>query len=133
DPERFRELLATFFAMVSSELESLRGRAEKFIGDAVMAVFGLPQNHDDDALRAVRAGLVIRDRTVRLGEELATPLPLQVRVGINTGPVATGSGPADQLLVSGAAVNMAGRLQTAADPGEVLVGDPTWQLPRLVV
>jgi class 3 adenylate cyclase/tetratricopeptide (TPR) repeat protein len=128
DPERFREVMAAFFKMVSQELASLRGRAEKFIGDAVMAVFGLPHAHDDDALRAVRAGLVIRDRIAQLGEELGLPVPLEVRVGINTGPVATGSGPADQLLVSGAAVNMSARLQEAADPGEVLVGDTTRQL-----
>jgi len=106
DPERFREAMAAFYAMVSSELESLRGRAEKFVGDAVMAVFGLPLAHDDDALRAVRAGVVIRDRTARLGEELALPVPLRVRVGINTGSVAAGSAPSGQPLVSGAAVNI---------------------------
>jgi class 3 adenylate cyclase/tetratricopeptide (TPR) repeat protein len=133
DPERFREVMSAFFHMVSTELTSLRGRAEKFVGDAVMAVFGLPHAHDDDALRAVRAGLVIRDRTARLGEELGLPVPLEVRVGINSGSVATGSGPADQLLVSGAAVNLASRLQEAAQPGEVLVGDTTWQLTRYMV
>ncbi|HEX9234777.1 MAG TPA: adenylate/guanylate cyclase domain-containing protein, partial [Actinomycetota bacterium] len=77
DPERFREVMAAFFQMVSVELTSLRGRAEKFVGDAVMAVFGLPHAHDDDALRAVRAGLVIRDRTARLGQELGLPVPLE--------------------------------------------------------
>jgi class 3 adenylate cyclase/tetratricopeptide (TPR) repeat protein len=133
DPERFREVMAAFFQVVSAELASLRGRAEKFVGDAVMAVFGLPHAHDDDALRAVRAGLVIRDRTARLGQELGLPVSLDVRVGINTGSVATGSGPADQLLVSGAAVNLASRLQDAADPGEVLVGETTWQLTRHMV
>jgi class 3 adenylate cyclase/tetratricopeptide (TPR) repeat protein len=133
DPERFREVMTAFFHMVSSELTSLRGRAEKFVGDAVMAVFGLPHAHDDDALRAVRAGLVIRDRTARLGEDLGLPVPLEVRVGINSGSVATGSGPADQLFVSGAAVNLASRFQEAARPGEVLVGDTTWQLTRYMV
>src|SRR6266702_6084447 len=98
-----------------------------------MAVFGLPHAHDDDALRAVRAGLVIRDRTARLGQELGLPVPLEVRVGVNSGSVATGSGPADQLLVSGAAVNLASRLQEAAAPGEVLVGETTWQLARHAV
>ena len=57
DPERYREAMAAFYRMVSEELASLRGRAEKFVGDAVMAVFGIPQSHDDDALRAVRAGV----------------------------------------------------------------------------
>jgi class 3 adenylate cyclase/tetratricopeptide (TPR) repeat protein len=133
DPERFREVMSAFFRMVSVELTSLRGRAEKFVGDAVMAVFGLPIAHDDDALRAVRAGLVIRDRTTRLGEELGLTMPLQVRVGINSGAVATGSGPADQLFVSGTPVNLAARLQQAAEPGEILVGETTHLLTRYTV
>jgi class 3 adenylate cyclase/tetratricopeptide (TPR) repeat protein len=133
DPERFREVLAAFFRMASDELASMRGRAEKFVGDAVMAVFGVPQAHDDDALRAIRAGVMIRDRTTRLGEELGLPTPLQVRVGINTGSVAIGSGPPDQVLVSGMAVNLAARLQVAAEPGEILVGETTTQLTSLAV
>ncbi len=130
DPERFRQVTAAFFGAVSEELESLRGRAEKFVGDAVMAVFGVPHAHDDDAVRAVRAGLSIRDRVGRLGQSLGLPTPLRVHVGVNTGAVATGSGPIDQLLVTGAAVNMAARLQEAAQPDEILVGETTWQLTR---
>ena len=130
DAERFREVIAAFFKMVSTELASLRGRAEKFVGDAVMAVWGIPHVHDDDAVRAVRAGLIIRDRTARLGEELELDVPLEVRVGINSGAVATGSGPADQLLVSGMPVNLAARLQQAATPGEILVGETTRQLTQ---
>ncbi|MGH2556126.1 MAG: ATP-binding protein [Actinomycetota bacterium] len=133
DPERFREVMAAFFSLVSTELESLRGRAEKFVGDAVMAVWGVPHAHDDDALRAVRAGIAIRDRIARLGEALALPVPLRVRVGINSGAVATGSGLADQFLVAGAPVNMAARLQEAAEPGEILVGETTWQLTQHAV
>src|SRR2546428_5246370 len=133
DPERFREVIAAFFRMASSELTSLRGRAEKFIGDAVMAVFGVPHAHEDDALRAIRAALMIRDQTARLGEELNLPVPLQVRIGVNSGPVATSSGTEDQLLVSGAAVNLASRLQEAADPGEILAGDTTRQLTARAV
>ncbi len=133
DPERFREVMAAFYTLVQGELESLRGTAEKFSGDAVMAVFGLPHAHEDDALRAVRAGLIIRDRTDRLGEELGLPVSLAVHVGINSGPVAVGTVPPrgpGQSLVSGAAVNMAARLQQAAEPGEVLVGETTYQLTR---
>jgi class 3 adenylate cyclase/tetratricopeptide (TPR) repeat protein len=130
DPERFREVLGAFYRMASDELSSLRGRAEKFVGDAVMAVFGLPDAHDDDALRAVRAGLSVRDRVERLGEELGLDAPLQVRVGINTGRVVASSGRADDFLVSGAAVNLAARLQQVAEPGEVVVGDTTWLLTR---
>jgi class 3 adenylate cyclase/tetratricopeptide (TPR) repeat protein len=133
DPERFREVMVTFYRSVSEELESLRGRAEKFVGDAVMAVWGLPHAHDDDAVRAVRAGFAIRDRSARLGQSLALPIPLHVRVGVNSGAVATGSGPADQLLVSGAPVNLAARLQEAAEPGEILVGETTWQLTQHAV
>ena len=139
DPERFRELLSAFYTTVSRELSSLRGRAEKFAGDAVMAVFGLPHAHEDDALRAVRAGLIIRDRTERLGERFGLHRPLGVRVGINSGPVAagavgdTGNGPSERPLVSGAAVNLAARLQQAADPGEILVGETSYQLTRYAV
>jgi class 3 adenylate cyclase/tetratricopeptide (TPR) repeat protein len=133
DPERFREVMAAFYRSVSTELESLRGRAEKFVGDAVMAVWGVPVAHADDALRAVRAAFAIRDRTVRLGDSLGLPVPLMVRVGINSGAVATGPGTGDQLLVAGAPVNMAARLQEAASPGEILVGETTWQLTQHAV
>src|SRR5205807_10596193 len=118
------------YQMVSGELSSLRGRAEKFVGDAVMAVFGLPHAHDDDALRAVRAGLMIRDRTARLAETLALPVELQVRVGVSSGAVAIGPGGADRPLVVGATVNLAARLQQAAAPGEVLAAQTTVQLTR---
>src|SRR5947207_15784604 len=110
DPERYREVMQAFYQSVSRELSSLRGRAEKFVGDAVMAVFGLPHAHDDDALRAVRAGLIIRDRTARLGETLGLALDLKVRVGVNSGAVAVGPGGADRPLVVGPAVNLAARL-----------------------
>jgi class 3 adenylate cyclase/tetratricopeptide (TPR) repeat protein len=130
DPERFREVMAEFYRMASDEVVSLRGRTEKYIGDAVMAVFGLPHAHDDDALRGVRAGLSIRDRVGRLGDRLGLGPSLGVRVGVNTGPVAASTAPAGDFLVSGVAVNMAARLQQAAQPGEVLVGDLTWQLTR---
>ena len=130
DPERLREVMGEFYRLAGDEVASLRGRTEKFVGDAVMAVFGLPTAHEDDALRAVRAGLSIRDRAERLGERLGLERPLRVRVGINTGPVAAGSADAGEFMVSGAPVNMAARIQQAAEPGEVLVGDVTWQLTR---
>ncbi|MFN2545156.1 MAG: AAA family ATPase [Actinomycetota bacterium] len=128
DAERFREVMQAFYQMVSRELSSLRGRAEKFVGDAVMAVFGLPHAHEDDALRAVRAGLMIRDRTERLSETLGLPVALGVRVGIASGGVAIGpSGPGEPFVV-GATVNLAARLQQAAATGEVLVSETTRQL-----
>src|SRR5216110_3163817 len=125
DAERSRELLGRFFDAASDELTALRGRPEKFIGDAVMAIFGLPQVHEDDALRAVRAGIAIRERVRRLCEELGLATPLEIRVGIESGEAATGTGPDGQLLVTGSVVNAAARLQTAAEPGEVLAGETT--------
>jgi class 3 adenylate cyclase/tetratricopeptide (TPR) repeat protein len=133
DPERTREVLGGFFDAASEELQALRGRPEKFIGDAVMAVFGLPQVQEDDAVRAVRAGLAIRDRMQRLQQSLGLDEPLGIRVGVETGEAATGVGPTGQLLVTGPVVNAAARLQTAADPGEVLVGATTQALTSSAV
>ena len=128
DPERYREVLTRYYRMVAEELESLRGRAYNFAGDAVVGVFGLQHTHDDDALRAVRAGLGLVDRVGRLGEEIGLPVPLRIRVGIHTGPVAIGSEASEQGLLYGATVNMAARLQQAADPGTVLVSETSYLL-----
>ena len=128
DPERAREVLGGFFDAASEELRALRGHPEKFIGDAVMAVFGLPHVSEDDAVRAVRAGLAIRDRMHRLQQSLGLDEPLEVRVGVETGEAATGVGPTGQLLVTGQVVNAAARLQTAAQPGQVLMGATTHAL-----
>ncbi|HKW58842.1 MAG TPA: adenylate/guanylate cyclase domain-containing protein [Candidatus Dormibacteraeota bacterium] len=128
DAERAREILGRFFDAASEELSALRGRPEKFIGDAVMAVFGLPHVHEDDALRGVRAGLAIRERVRRLGESLDVDRPLAVRTGIETGEAAVGRSPTGQLLVTGSVVNTAARLQSAALPGQVLVGQTTYLL-----
>lgn len=130
DPERYREVLASYYRAASEVLDSLRGRAYDLAGDAVVGVFGLPHAHDDDALRAVRAGLELLERVGRLGEELRLPLPLRARVGINTGPVAVGSEGSEGGLLFGATVNLAARLQQAAEPGTVLVGEATWMLTR---
>ena len=133
DAERAREVLGRFYDVTVEELHALRGRPEKFIGDAVMAVFGLPQVHEDDALRAVRAGIAIRERVRRLCEELGLATPLEIRVGIESGEAATGRGPDGQLLVTGSVVNAAARLQTAAEPGEVLAGETTRTLTERAV
>ncbi len=122
DPERARDVIGRFYDAATEELQALRGRPEKFIGDAVMAVFGLPQVHEDDAVRAVRAGFAIRARIRRLAAETGLDKELEVRVGIESGEAATGVGPAGQLLVTGPVVNAAARLQTGAEPGEVVVG-----------
>jgi len=128
DPERARDLLGRFFDVASEELMALRGRPEKFIGDAVMAVFGLPHVHEDDAVRAVRAGLAIRERVRRLSGELELEPALEVRIGIESGDAAVGRSPSGQLLVTGAVVNVAARLEAAAQAGQVLVGMTTYLL-----
>jgi class 3 adenylate cyclase/tetratricopeptide (TPR) repeat protein len=121
DPEALRELMGSWYEAMRNAVEAHGGTVEKFVGDAVMAVFGLPQAHEDDALRAVRAALEMREAA---GE-------LVVRIGINTGEVVTG----DELttLVTGDAVNTAKRLEQAAGSGEILVGAVTEQLVRHAV
>jgi class 3 adenylate cyclase/tetratricopeptide (TPR) repeat protein len=132
DAERFREVLAAFHGMVSEEIGALGGGAEGFIGDAVLGVFGVPVIRDDDAVRGVRAALAIAHRAERLGSRLGLPVPMQVRVGVNTGQVAVGTA-TDRNLVIGAEVNVGARLQQAAEPGEVLVGATTYHLTSSVV
>ena len=133
DPERFRIVLATFYQVVVDEVAKLGGRLSNFAGDAVVAVFGIPQARDDDALRGVRSALRIIERVAELSEELALPEPLAVRIGVNTGNVAVGANPADEGVVIGAEVHLTARLQQHAEPGEVLVGETTWLLTRDLV
>ena len=130
DPERSREVLGRFFDAASTELQALRGRPEKFIGDAVMAVFGLPTVHEDDALRAVARVSRSAAACERLGDALGLAEPLEVHVGVASGEAATGIGPAGQLLVTGPVVNAAARLQQAAGPGAVLAGETTARAHR---
>jgi class 3 adenylate cyclase/tetratricopeptide (TPR) repeat protein len=122
DPEALRGLLARYFQRMKAIIESHSGTVEKFIGDAVMAVFGVPQVHEDDALRAVRAAAEMRDALPELG--------VQARIGVNTGEVVTGT---EERLATGDAVNVAARLEQAAQPGEVLLGESTLQLVREAV
>jgi len=116
-----------YFAVAREVLERHGGSVEKFIGDAVMAVFGVPRVHEDDALRAARAAddlrTEIRVLNVALQEEYGTEL--QVRIGVNTGEVVTSEG---GTLATGDAVNVAARLEQAAQPGEILVGEETRRL-----
>jgi class 3 adenylate cyclase/tetratricopeptide (TPR) repeat protein len=128
DPERAREVLSGFYEMASTQVSSARGQVEKFIGDAIMAVFGLPRVHEDDALRAVRSALALTARLGAYSEEVGVEPPLRLRVGIASGEAATGEGPAAQSLVTGPVVNAAARLQAAARPGEVLIGNTTRRL-----
>jgi class 3 adenylate cyclase/tetratricopeptide (TPR) repeat protein len=119
DPEALRALLARYFEQMKGIVERHGGTVEKFIGDAVMAVFGVPQVHEDDALRAVRAALEMREALPGLGVE--------ARIGVNTGQVVTGT---EERLATGDAVNVAARLEQAARPGEILIGPETLRLVR---
>jgi class 3 adenylate cyclase len=119
DPEALRALLARYFGQMRGIVESHGGTVEKFIGDAVMAVFGVPVVHEDDALRALRAAIEMRDALPELG--------IEGRIGVNTGEVVTGT---EERLATGDAVNVAARLEQAADSGEILVGEETVRLAR---
>ena len=132
DPEALRSVLARYFDVLRTALEHHDGVVEKYIGDAVMAVFGLSKLHEDDALRAVRAAAEARDRLVALNDEIEAELgvALGARIGVNTGEVAAGEGDERQQLVTGDAVNVAARLEQAARPGEVLLGYETFRLVR---
>jgi class 3 adenylate cyclase/tetratricopeptide (TPR) repeat protein len=122
DPEALRALLVRYFERMKGIVESHGGTVEKFIGDAVMAVFGVPQLHEDDALRAVRAAIEMRAALPELG--------LRARIGINSGEVVTGT---RERLATGDAVNVAARLEQAAAPGEVLLGEGTVRLVRAAI
>jgi class 3 adenylate cyclase/tetratricopeptide (TPR) repeat protein len=119
DPETLRATMRGYYEQMRTILERHGGTVEKFVGDAVMAVFGVPVAHEDDALRAVRAAWEMRTAVPELG--------LQARIGVNTGEVMTGEG---DTLVTGDAVNIAARLEQAAPAGTVLIGDETRRLVR---
>jgi class 3 adenylate cyclase/tetratricopeptide (TPR) repeat protein len=125
DPEALRRILATYFKEIRAIIQRHGGSVEKFIGDAVMAVFGVPQVHEDDALRAVRAAAELRDCLPALADQAGTAL--QFRTGVNTGEVVVGT---LDVLATGDAVNVAARLEQAAAPGEILIGAPTYALVR---
>jgi class 3 adenylate cyclase len=122
DPEFVRALLARYFERMKAIVERHGGTVEKFIGDAVMAVFGVPYVHEDDALRAVRAAVEMRDALPELG--------VQARIGVNTGEVVAGT---EERLATGDAVNVAARLEQAAQSGEILLGEDTLRLVRAAV
>jgi class 3 adenylate cyclase/tetratricopeptide (TPR) repeat protein len=132
DPESLRLVLSRYFDEMRSSVEDHGGAIEKFIGDAVLAVFGVPQVHEDDALRAIRAADEMRTRLLRLNEELARggDFRLQIRIGVNTGEVLADDIPDRDRIVTGDSVNVAARLQQAAGPGQILIGEETFRLVR---
>lgn len=127
DPESLRSVMSRYFEQMRTVLERHEATVEKFIGDAVMAVFGIPTLHEDDALRAVRAAVEMRAELRDLNDELEQRwgVRLEVRTGINTGEVVAGDARAGQTLVTGDAVNIAARLEQSAAPGEILIGRAT--------
>jgi class 3 adenylate cyclase/tetratricopeptide (TPR) repeat protein len=121
DPEVVRGVMSRFYAAIRAPVERHGGTVEKVIGDALVAVFGIPTVHEDDALRAARAALEMRDAVRALGE-------VEARIGVNTGDVLARDATPGESLMVGDAVNVAARLESAAAPGEVLVGEATWAL-----
>ena len=130
DPEPLQRVLSRYFAAMKLVIERHEGLVTKFIGDAVMAVFGIPVRHEDDALRAVRAAIEMRAKLAELNEEFASSLgvTVAVRTGVNTGEVLAAEPGAAQSLVVGDAVNTAARLEQVAEPGEILIGHDTHRL-----
>lgn len=127
DSEAVREMLSAYFERSRAVIERYGGVVEKFIGDAVFAVWGIPAAREDDAERAVRAGLDLTSAVTALGEELGIP-GLQMRVGITTGQVAVTLGAVAEGMVAGDAVNTAARVQSVAGPSQVWVDDTTRSL-----
>ncbi len=132
DPEEVRELLSTYFVVARTVVGRYGGTVEKFIGDAVMAVWGVPVSHEDDAERAVRAGLDLVTEVAALGSSVAVP-GLALRVGIVTGSVAVTLGAVGEGMVAGDAVNTAARVQATAEPGSVWVDHETRGLAAAAV
>jgi class 3 adenylate cyclase len=132
DPERLRIVMTRYFNEARSALERHGGKVEKFIGDAVMAVFGVPALHEDDALRALLAATELREALGTLNDELESTVGvrIEVRTGVNTGDVIAGDPTRNDSFVTGAAVNIAERLERAASPGEILIGEETFRLAR---
>jgi class 3 adenylate cyclase len=132
DPESVHRMMNRFFQELRSVIERHGGTVEKFIGDAVLGVFGVPQLHEDDALRAVRASQEIREVLRKLNREFERTwgVTIATRTGVNTGEVVVGDVSRGESFVAGDPVNVAARLQQSAQPGETLIGDTTHRLVR---
>ena len=125
DPERTRAFLERFYEAMASEIVRSGGTIEKFAGDAVMAAFGVPVAQEDHAERALHAALAMRRRLIELFDGRS-----QIRIGVNTGDVVVGHARAGSSFVTGDAVNVCSRLEAAAEPGEILVGERTTAVAR---
>jgi class 3 adenylate cyclase len=133
DPEQVTEVMTAFFDAMREEIEAEGGTVEKYIGDAVMAEFGVPVAHEDDPARAIRAARRMQDRLERVNEELLRlhGVRLQVRIGVNTGDVVATTAPqGGEAMVVGDAVNVAARLEQIAEPGQIVVAERTARAAR---
>ena len=132
DPESVRAVLARHLEAIRTIVERHGGIIEKFVGDAALAVFGVPRVHEDDALRAVRASTEMRESLAQLNEELARDrgLTIETRTGIASGEVVAGDPSAGHAFVTGSVMNLAARLEQSADPGQILLADETYKLVR---
>jgi class 3 adenylate cyclase/tetratricopeptide (TPR) repeat protein len=132
DAESLRALTLRYFDEMRGAVEAHGGTVEKFIGDAVVALFGVPVAHEDDALRAIRTALEMQRRLDDLGDDLEARFGrrLTIHIGIDTGEVAAGPASGDEPMASGDTLNIAARLEQAAGPGEILIGDQTHRLTR---
>jgi class 3 adenylate cyclase len=135
EAESLREVMLRYFDEMRAVIERHSGTVEKFVGDAVMAVFGVPVAHEDDALRAVRAAAGMLERLETLNDEFVGRFGsgIGLRIGVNTGEVVAGDVSLGETFVSGDAVNVAARLEQTAGVGEVLLGELTYRLTRQAV
>ena len=132
DPEALGEVLDLYFTSMTKVLTRHGGTIQKFIGDAIVAAFGIPTLHEDDALRAVRAAIEMRQALARLNRqvEAAYGVRLATRTGVHTGEVVIREAVNDQQVLTGDTLNTGARLEQAADEGEILIGEPTYRLVR---
>ena len=133
DPERLQEIMATYFGAMREEIEAEGGTVEKFMGDAVMAAFGVPIAHEDDPSRALRAALRMRRRLAEVNVDLRARfgVALEIRTGVNTGEVLAATSPRPgEPMVTGDAVNAAARLEQGAEPGQIVVAERTARAAR---
>ncbi len=132
DPEQVKNLVNSWFARLATDVTSHGGRVDKTIGDALMALFGAPIAHEDDAERAVRSALAMQRTVAELAQ--GAQMGVQLRVGVNTGEVLVGGMSAGgDFTAMGDAVNVASRLQTSAEPGAVVVGPATYYATSNVI
>src|SRR6266446_7855419 len=127
DPEQWREIVAGYHRAAAQAIERFGGHVAQYLGDGVMAYFGWPEAHDNDAERAARAGLAMLDAITKLNEHPTHP-KLAARVGIDSGAVVVGAGPGKEADVFGDTPNIAARVQSAAEPGIVVITDAVHRL-----